>query len=114
MTANIGRKNGRIAGWLAAVSIGMVGLAYASSPLYDLFCRTTGFGGTPVVAQPGEVKPLVDAKKIRVLAVAHPQRHPDFPDAPTSREVGFGEPADYLRTGLERMAALCGLLIAHC
>ncbi len=45
-----------------------------------------------VMAQPGEVKPLVDAKKIRVLAVAHPKRHPDFPDAPTSKEVGFGEP----------------------
>jgi cytochrome c oxidase assembly protein subunit 11 len=24
----------------------MVGLAYASVPLYDLFCRVTGFGGT--------------------------------------------------------------------
>jgi len=44
-----------------------------------------------VMAQPGEVKPLVDAKKLRVLAVAHPQRFPDFPDAPTSREVGLGE-----------------------
>lgn len=28
---------------------GMVGLAYASVPLYDLFCRLTGFGGTPIV-----------------------------------------------------------------
>jgi len=27
-----------------------------------------------------------------VLAVAHPQRNPDFPDAPISREIGFGEP----------------------
>jgi len=46
-----------------------------------------------VMAQPGEVKPLVDAKKIRVLAVADPQRPQYFPDAPTSREAGFGEPA---------------------
>jgi tripartite-type tricarboxylate transporter receptor subunit TctC len=44
------------------------------------------------MAQPGEVKPLVDAKKLRVLAVAQPQRHSYFPDAPTSKEVGFGEP----------------------
>ena len=43
------------------------------------------------MAQPGEVKPLVDAKKLRVLAVAQPQRHPYFPDAPTSKEAGFGE-----------------------
>ena len=28
----------------------MVGLAYASVPLYDLFCRVTGFGGTTQVS----------------------------------------------------------------
>jgi len=28
----------------------MVGAAYAAVPLYDLFCRVTGFGGTPSVA----------------------------------------------------------------
>ena len=43
------------------------------------------------MAQPGEVKPLVDAKKLRVLAVASPQRHPFFPDSPTSKEAGLGE-----------------------
>ena len=32
------------------VVAGMVGLAYASVPLYDLFCRVTGFGGTTQVA----------------------------------------------------------------
>jgi cytochrome c oxidase assembly protein subunit 11 len=26
----------------------MLGLAYASVPLYDLFCKTTGFGGMPI------------------------------------------------------------------
>jgi cytochrome c oxidase assembly protein subunit 11 len=29
---------------------GMVGAAYAAVPLYDWFCRTTGFGGTTQVA----------------------------------------------------------------
>lgn len=35
----------------------MVGAAYAAVPLYDWFCRVTGFGGTPQVATaaPGEV-----------------------------------------------------------
>ena len=28
----------------------MVGMAYAAVPLYDWFCRTTGFGGTPQIA----------------------------------------------------------------
>lgn len=32
-----------------SVAAGMVGLAYASVPLYDLFCRVTGFGGTPMI-----------------------------------------------------------------
>ena len=30
------------------IIIGMISLSYAAVPLYDLFCRTTGFGGTPV------------------------------------------------------------------
>lgn len=35
----------------------MVGGAYAAVPLYNLFCRMTGFGGTPQVASaaPGQV-----------------------------------------------------------
>jgi tripartite-type tricarboxylate transporter receptor subunit TctC len=45
------------------------------------------------MAQPGEVKPLVDAKKLRVLAVASPQRHPYFPDAPAGKEAGLGDAA---------------------
>ncbi|WP_142847314.1 cytochrome c oxidase assembly protein [Telmatospirillum sp. J64-1] len=40
---------------LAAVAA-MVGLVVASVPLYDLFCRVTGYGGTPrVAASTGEV-----------------------------------------------------------
>jgi cytochrome c oxidase assembly protein subunit 11 len=41
------RKNRRIALTAAVVAAGMVGLAYASVPLYRLFCQVTGFGGTP-------------------------------------------------------------------
>ena len=29
----------------------MVGASYAAVPLYDLFCRVTGFGGTPQIAE---------------------------------------------------------------
>lgn len=32
-----------------ALALGMVGAAYASVPLYNLFCRLTGFDGTPMV-----------------------------------------------------------------
>jgi len=34
----------------SAVVLGMVGAAYAAVPLYELFCKVTGFGGTPRVA----------------------------------------------------------------
>jgi cytochrome c oxidase assembly protein subunit 11 len=49
-----GDKNARLAWSLAAAVGGMLTLAYAASPLYDMFCRATGFGGTPQVAQEGE------------------------------------------------------------
>ena len=42
-----------------------------------------------IVAQPGEVRPLVEAKKMRVLAVFQPQRNPIFADAPSATELGW-------------------------
>jgi len=48
-----GDKNARLAWTLAAAVGGMLALAYAASPLYDMFCRATGFGGTPLVAEKG-------------------------------------------------------------
>ena len=46
MTGPGNRKNARVAMSAAAVALGMVGLSYASVPLYALFCQATGFGGT--------------------------------------------------------------------
>ncbi len=40
------RKNLRVAAIAGSAVIGMVGLAYASVPLYSMFCAATGFGGT--------------------------------------------------------------------
>ncbi|KLK91219.1 cytochrome C oxidase assembly protein [Microvirga vignae] len=42
------RKLHRTALACAGIAVGMVGLAYASVPLYDLFCKVTGFDGTPI------------------------------------------------------------------
>ena len=51
------RRNGVTATLLAAVVAGMVGLSFASVPLYRLFCAATGFGGTTqrATAAPAEV-----------------------------------------------------------
>ena len=47
---NIDRSNKRVAISLVGIVFFMVALAYVSVPLYDLFCRVTGFAGTPKVA----------------------------------------------------------------
>ena len=44
-------KNARIAWTLVLVTAGMLGMAYAAVPLYQAFCKATGFAGTPLVAQ---------------------------------------------------------------
>lgn len=44
------RKNQRIGLIVIAVVLAMVCMAYASVPLYSLFCRVTGFGGTTQTA----------------------------------------------------------------
>lgn len=44
------RRDIIIAGTCGAFAALMVGAAYAAVPLYDWFCRTTGFAGTPLVA----------------------------------------------------------------
>lgn len=40
------RKNLRVAALAGGAALAMVGLAYASVPLYSMFCKATGFGGT--------------------------------------------------------------------
>ncbi len=53
-------KNLRLAILLAAAAIAMIGLAFASVPLYRLFCQVTGFGGTTQVATNAYDVPILD------------------------------------------------------
>ncbi|MGW9329420.1 cytochrome c oxidase assembly protein [Bosea sp. NPDC055594] len=46
-------KNRRIVLICSTVALGMTGLSFAAVPLYDMFCRATGFGGTPLVGTTG-------------------------------------------------------------
>lgn len=50
MSATATRRNAATGVVLAGVVAGMVGLAFASVPLYRLFCQVTGYGGTTQVA----------------------------------------------------------------
>ncbi|GIT91037.1 cytochrome c oxidase assembly protein CtaG [Jannaschia pagri] len=45
--------NGRVIAMTGATVIGMGSLGWASVPLYDLFCRVTGYGGTTSQAEAG-------------------------------------------------------------
>jgi cytochrome c oxidase assembly protein subunit 11 len=59
------RSNVLIAGACGVFVASMVGAAYAAVPLYNWFCRTTGFAGTPQVATTAPTH-VVDRKlKIR-------------------------------------------------
>ena len=47
-----------------ALALGMVAAAYASVPLYNLFCRATGYDGTPLVS--ADAAKEVIARKVSV------------------------------------------------
>ena len=51
MSGALKSRNRRTALAALAVSVGMVGAAYAAVPLYEVFCQVTGYGGTPQVAE---------------------------------------------------------------
>lgn len=47
---DLARRNRRVGLIAGGVAAAMVGAAFASAPLYDLFCRVTGYAGTTQVA----------------------------------------------------------------
>jgi cytochrome c oxidase assembly protein subunit 11 len=47
MRGSSGNGNRRVAVMAIAGGLAMLGLTYASVPLYSLFCKATGYGGTP-------------------------------------------------------------------
>jgi cytochrome c oxidase assembly protein subunit 11 len=81
------RRNARTGVVLAGIVAGMVGLSFASVPLYRLFCQVTGYGGTTQVAAaaPGAVTERVI--KVRFNA----DTAPDLPWSfkPVQREIAL-------------------------
>lgn len=58
-------KNRRVALMASVVAIAMLGLAFASVPLYRLFCQVTGFGGTTQIATSAPSAPAEKSIAIR-------------------------------------------------
>ena len=91
--SDLQRKNTRVLVTTLGLVVGMVGLSFASVPLYDLFCRVTGYGGT---TQSADVVPdTITDRTMRVRFVSHTDRGLNWGFAPEVREVSVqvGEPA---------------------
>jgi cytochrome c oxidase assembly protein subunit 11 len=79
------RRNGTTVLLLASVVAGMVGMSFASVPLYRLFCSATGFGGT---TQRAEVAPArVADKRITVRFDAQTASGLDWEFRPLKSEI---------------------------
>jgi len=78
---------------LVLVVAGMTGLAFAAVPLYDMFCRVTGYGGTTQRAEAGSSAVLDKTITIRFDANISPKLDWNFKPARTSMNVKIGESA---------------------
>ncbi|HET8727739.1 MAG TPA: cytochrome c oxidase assembly protein [Alphaproteobacteria bacterium] len=89
---NIGRRNTLLMLGLFGVVFAMVGVSFAAVPLYDLFCRVTGFGGTTQVAD-GLAGEVLD-REVRVRLTADTDRNLPWRFVAETREVDLrvGEP----------------------
>lgn len=78
---------------LVLVVLGMGAMGWAAVPLYDLFCRVTGFGGTTQVAEAGAGADRVLERRVTVRFDASLARGMPWTFRPveTSMQVRIGE-----------------------
>ena len=98
-----GAGNRRILVFLAVVVAAMVGLAYASVPLYQLFCQVTGYGGTTQISGDAAVEILPDHPvRVRFDANTNPALNWRFEavDAPVTLNPGEEVVINYRATNL--------------
>jgi cytochrome c oxidase assembly protein subunit 11 len=98
------RRNGTTVALLAAVVCGMVGLSFASVPLYRLFCQATGFGGTTqrAAAAPDEVVGALVT--VRFDAQTAPDLGWEFRPLESAVRLHPGEQREVLFRATNRMA----------
>ncbi len=75
----------------AAIVAGMVGLSYAAVPLYDMFCRVTGYAGTPRRAETASTHMSERSITIRFDANTDPALNWSFQPDVRSVKVKIGE-----------------------
>ncbi|MBO6562910.1 MAG: cytochrome c oxidase assembly protein [Nisaea sp.] len=85
------RSNARVGLALGALVLGMVGVSFAAVPLYDLFCRVTGFGGTTQIADGASTEVLDRKITVRFDASVQPDLKWSFRPVQTAVELKVGE-----------------------
>ena len=88
-----GNRNRRTAAWLGVVVVAMVGLSFAAVPLYDLFCRGTGYGGTTTTAETAPEGVLDRTVTVRFDANTAPDMPWSFRPMTRTLDVRIGETA---------------------
>lgn len=75
---------------LTGIGLSMLALGFASKPLYDTFCRVTGYGGTPGIAQ-DNLSEVLD-RKVKVSFDANVTGLPwEFEPEQNSMDVQLGQ-----------------------
>jgi len=87
----LNRRNGWVAGGLVAIVLTMVGLSFAAVPLYSVFCRVTGFGGTTQRAVRGAGKTVDRTIEIRFNTDVNSELPWDFRPNQRSITLKIGE-----------------------
>jgi cytochrome c oxidase assembly protein subunit 11 len=89
-------SNGTIVGVCCAFVFGMLGMAYAAVPLYDLFCKVTGYGGTVQRVEQASDVILDQTIKVRFDANTAPGLAWSFEPVQREVEVRIGETVQVL------------------
>ena len=94
------RKNAKTGALAIIGALAMLGMGYAAVPLYDLFCRVTGFGGTTQVATEAQANAAASVAATRDISIRF--------DASLSRDMPWEfaplqEKAKFQKTQLQQM-----------
>jgi cytochrome c oxidase assembly protein subunit 11 len=85
------KPNDKVFGLCVGVVVGMVGLSYASVPLYRIFCQVTGFAGTPRIADAASDTIAAGSMEVRFDANVGQGLPWDFSPERVSTKVRLGE-----------------------
>ena len=99
------RRNGTTVLVLASVVAGMVGLSFASVPLYRLFCQATGIGGTTQRATTAPSNIAAAAITIRFDAETAPDLGWEFRPLQSTLTVHPGEERKALYRAINKTSA---------